>query len=325
MKINIKLALFLVFLMLSLSACKGIDIRNGGSDDDNDAIERLDDAVQLDIDLSGSLQNPAFINGGESIVFTRFRDGYNEGASDLFIYNLDTKTLQPLIFDGKNNVNIPGSVWDDTSNTIVFSSDKDAHDEIFIISDTGSTGDETQLTNRDDKQSFEPTFSPDGNWVVFESHNINTTINGVITKFKVDGSSEYIDLTSSAGDSRQPNWSPHGNKILYQKIESGNWVIWVMDDDGTNHQRITNINEDNTDASFSFDGQWIYYSSENNNVELANIYRIFATGGEPRRITNYSGYDGAPSISPDDTTVVFESADEEPEDSEGTTLWMIDL
>ena len=318
-----KFSLMMLVLMLSLSACKGIELNQGGGDDGS--IKRVDDAAKLDIDLTGSLQNPAFVNDGKSIVFTRFRDGYNKGAADLFIFNLDNKTLKPLVFNGKQNINIPGLAWDSTSNDIVFSSDKVTHDEIYTISDTASLDEEKQLTDRDDKESFWPTFSPDGQWVVFESHNVNSNANGVITKYKVDGSSDYIDLTAAAGNSQQPNWSPQGSKILYQRTEGSNWVIWMMDDNGTNHQRVTNANESDTDAVFSYDGEWIYYSSDNTEVEIANIYRVFATGGVPKRITNYPGYDGAPSISPDDTQVVFESVDKKPNDTMETSLWIIDL
>ncbi len=37
-------------------------------------IGRNDNAVKLEINLSGSLQNPAFSPDGKTIVFTRFRN-----------------------------------------------------------------------------------------------------------------------------------------------------------------------------------------------------------------------------------------------------------
>ena len=288
-------------------------------------IVREDGAYRLEIDISGSLQNPAFSPDGKSIVFTRFHDGYNTGVSDLFIYNLETGELNPLVADGSSNVNLPGCAWNGGHNLITFSSDREPHDEIYLISALGMAGDEIRLTERRDKQSYEPTFSPDGQWLVFESHNIDVEDDGVITKYKRNGSSEYIDLTAAGDDCKQPNWSPVGDKILYQKKENGRWAIWTMDVNGSNQRMITGFNENDTDAVFSSDGEWIFYSSENDAVRFSNIYKIPADGGLPIRITRYDGYDGAPSISPDGTKLAFESTDKDPAESPGTSIWVIDI
>ncbi|MEE9319662.1 MAG: DPP IV N-terminal domain-containing protein [Granulosicoccus sp.] len=298
---------------------------SGEGDEVDVELERRDGAERLGIELSGSLQNPAFILGGDAIVFTRFRDGYNRGVSDLFVYDIETGELSTLLADGNGSVNLPGSVWNEESNTVVFSSDRGEHDEIYIVSDTGSAGEETQITNRPNRQSYEPSFSSDGQWVVFESHDIDVEGNGVITKYRVDGNSDYVDLTALDGDARQPNWSPTGDRILYQQQDEGRWVIWSMDADGDDKTKITNVGESSTDAVYSYDGQWVFYSSENNDVELSNIYRVFTGGGESTRISSYAGYDGAPSVSPDGVTLVFESYAGDPDGSSGTTLWLMDM
>ena len=295
----------------------------------SNGLEREDGAYQLDIDLSGSLQNPAFSPDGSSIVLTRFRDGYNTGASDLFIYDLETGELKSLVADGNSNVNLPGSVWNGTIDSVVFSSDGGSHDEIFLISEAGSTGEEVRITNRVGQQSYEPAMSPDGQWIVFESHDIDeetdVEANGVITKYSIDGSSGYIELTASSDNCKQPNWSPMGNRILYQKVTNGEWAIWTMDINGRNKRMVTGLNESGTDAVFSYNGQWIVYSSENDSVDLANLYLTPAWGGVPIRITTYEGYDGAPSMSPDGSRIVFESIDTDPDASQGTAIWMVNI
>jgi Tol biopolymer transport system component len=45
----------------------------------------------------------------------------------------------------------------------------------------------------------------------------------------------------------------------------------------------------------------------------------------PERLSNYSGYDGAPSISPDGTKIIFESFDGFPDGSEGTSITLLNL
>ena len=289
------------------------------------SVKRNDGAYQLNIKLSGSLQNPAFAPDGQSIVFTRFRKGYNKGPSDICIYDLATRKHKVIVTDKHSNVNLPGSVWSKSRNEIVFSSDQDPHDEIYSISMKGAGTRKIKITNRSKKQSYEPSFSPDGKWIVFESHDIDVADLGVITKYKLDGSSDYITLTSAAESCTQPNWSPAGEQILYQKKTKGVWAIWTMSSSGKNHKRVTPASHSSTDAVFSSDGKSIIYSSENKDVEHANIYSITSDKGIPHRVTRYQGYDGAPAISSNGTKIAFESVNGEPDNSKGTTLWMIDI
>jgi len=316
MKKTLKTILFSAAIISLFASCK----RNNNED-----LLRNDNAVKLEIDLAGSIQNPAFSPDGKSIVFTNFKKGYNKPPSDLYIYNLETKDLKPLISDGSSNVNLPGKCWNDSLKAIIFSSDREPHDDIYYISENGTSGSEIRITNRTDSVGYEPTFSPDGNWLVFENHKLDEEKNGIITKYKLNGTSAYIHLTASGEDCKQPNWSPKGNKILYQKEANNQWDIWVMNTDGSGKTKITDFSGNKTDAVFSHDGQYIIFSSENDDVKLANIYKVLLSGGNPIRLTNYDGYDGAPSISPDGTKLAFESVSSDPDKSDGTSLWLLNL
>ncbi len=286
---------------------------------------RNDNAVKLNIDLPGSLQNPAFSPDGNSIIFTHFRNGYNKPPSDLYIFNLETNLLKPLVVGGSSNVNLPGECWNDSSKSIVFSSDIDSHDEIYSVLENGTKGNKIRITDRIYDVAYEPTFSPDGLWIVFESHKLYKEINGVITKYKIDGTSDYINLTPLDENCKQPNWSPAGDKILYQKKEKKDWDIWLMNIDGSSKTKISTFDGSKTDAVFSNDGRYIIFSYENNELEFANIYKVSITTKVPIRLTNYSGYDGAPSISPDGRKLIFETSPGAPDHSDGTTLWILNL
>ena len=279
----------------------------------------------MNIPVDGSLQNPAWSPDSNSLLFTRFSDGYNVEPADLFVFDLISSGLRALVLDGSGNVNLPGSSWNPLTRKIVFSSSREPHDEIYLVDDYGSPGDEVKITDRANKVAYEPSLSPDGQWIVFESHELDAEDNGTIVKYRIDGTMPYQNLTDPYEDSRQPNWSPAGDKMLYQKFSDGRWDIWIMNNDGTNHQEVTNGSGDKTDASFSPDGQWIVYSSNEFGLEFANLFITSVSEDNVIRITDYEGYDGAPSWSPDGKKIAFESYPGDPDDSSGTTLWIIDV
>ncbi len=306
----------LVAFALIFSRCKTTDaIPSDGS--------RHDGAKKLSINVTGSLQNPAFSPDGKYLLLTRFRGGYNIGPADLVIVNLATDSAFVLVSDGSNNVNLPGSCWNEKTHQIIFSSSRDPHDEIYTIADSAHSGSEHLLTSRQASAAYEPSLSPDGSVMIFESHPLDIADHGSIVRINTDGSGGYVMLTDSADDCRQPNWSPHGDQIVYQRQTSGHWHLWTMDPDGKSKRQLTSFGNE-TDGSFSHDGNWIYYSSDSG-VSYANIFRVPVLGGAAVRITQYDGYDGAPSVSPDGTTLAFESYNGNPDLSAGTTLWLLRL
>jgi ABC-type branched-subunit amino acid transport system substrate-binding protein/Tol biopolymer transport system component len=287
--------------------------------------QREDGAYRVNIPVNGSLQNPAWSPDGNSILFTRFRKGYNKEPADLFVVEPGSSDTRLLISDGSGNVNLPGSSWNSITHKIVFSSSRDPHDEIYLVDEDGNPGDEVKVTGRANKVAYEPSLSPNGQWVVFESHVLDVEGDGIVVKYKIDGTMPYQNLTNANEDCRQPNWSPAGDKILYQKFSNGQWDIWIMNSDGTNHRKITSGSGEKTDASFSPDGQWIVYSSDELGLEFANLFIKPVSGGNAIRLTYYEGYDGAPSWSYDGKKVAFESFPGDPDNSSGTTLWIIDV
>lgn len=287
--------------------------------------QREDGSRRVNISVDGSLQNPVWSPDRSSLLFTRFSDGYNAEPADLFVVDLGSSSIRKLISDGSGNVNLPGSSWNPLTGKIVFSSSREPHDEIYLVDDYGSSGDEVKITDRTNMVAYEASLSPDGQWIVFESHELDVEDNGIIVKYKVDGTMPYQNLTSPGEDCRQPNWSPTGDKILYQKFSDEQWDIWIMNGDGTNHQKVTSGAGDKTDASFSPDGQWIVYSSNQFGVEFANLFITSVTEGNASRLTHYEGYDGAPSWSSDGKKIAFESYPSDPDNSSGTTLWIVDV
>ncbi|NOZ05413.1 MAG: cellulase family glycosylhydrolase [Chloroflexi bacterium] len=273
------------------------------------------DAVRLTTPpASASDQNPAFSPDGSRIVFTRFEKGYNVGPAGLFLLDLNTKQITRLTpWEDQDNVNLPGSAWNATRKRIVFASDRANADDLWRIAPDGS--DFGRITSHSGPPWYiEPSWSPDGQWIVFEADAgvPDDQQQGSIWKVRADGSglTTLTDGPGSGTDDRQPNWSPAGDRILFQRRTPGSddWNLYTMATDGSDIRPATTAPSSDTDASWSPDGRWIVYSSDYGGLPMPNIFVVPAAGGAPVRVTHHtSSEDGAPSWSPDGRWIAYES------------------
>lgn len=304
---------------------------------------RPDGAIRLTAPITpNSHQNPAFSPDGQTLLFTWFHQGYNAGPAGLYRLDLSEGIPVPLLDEaGHDSVNLPGSSWNITRNLITFSSDRQDTDEIWTIAHDGSSL--FRVTHHTSPTYFiEPSFSPDGQWIVFEVDNSGTDHRGgndhreatedqqcgSIWKVQANGDdlTQLTDGPANNTDDRQPNWSPQGNRILFQRrnLSSDDWNLYTMAVDGSDIRQVTTDLSADTDASWSPYGKWIVYSSDYGGLPVPNIYVIPATGGTPIRVTNDSIHeDGAPSWSPDGKRIAFESHAGQDENSP-SSLWRID-
>ncbi|MBI5366328.1 MAG: PD40 domain-containing protein, partial [Planctomycetes bacterium] len=276
-----------------------------------------------------SLQNPAFSPDGLRLLFTRFANGYNAGPAGLYRMPSAGGGAAPLLDEpDQDSVNLPGAAWNGATATIVFASDRGAtRDEIWVIPAAG--GAPRRVTRHADPLQYrEPSFSPDGTWIVFEARDevadaaLGEPGRGSLWKVRADGAG-LTRLTAGpaqGNDDRQPNWSPTGERIVFQRRRLGSdaWRLFTLAPDGTDVRALGAIA--GTDASWSPDGRRIVFAAEAGGAGTENLWIVAATGGAPERLTTSAGADGAPSWSPDGAWVCFEAhdADESP-----AALWRI--
>ncbi|NPV60960.1 MAG: hypothetical protein HPY75_15015 [Actinobacteria bacterium] len=265
-------------------------------------------------DYPASAQNPAFSPKGDKVLFTLFHSAYNHGPAGLYLLDLESGAIRALLDEADHDsVNLPGSCWNAATGRIVFSSDREEGEEIWTMDEEG--GGLFRVTRHGPGFSrIEPSFSPDGQWVVFEVVGGEGGGQGRhgIWKVRIDGTglTALRGDPASGSDDRQPNWSPAGDRILFQSRSSGggDWDICTMSVDGGDVRRVTGAPSEDTDASWSPDGRLIVYSSDYGGLPNPEIFVIPAEGGTPVRLTFAEDYyKGAPSFSPDGRYVAFEA------------------
>ena len=112
-----------------------------------------------------------------------------------------------------------------------------------------------------------------------------------------------IPLISSSQHDLGPQFSPDGQKIVFQSTRSGSPEIWVCSSDGTNPIQLTSLGRNTGAPRWSPDGRHIAFDSraETNSY----VYVINAEGGGPRRLTTETSNGLVPSWSRDGRFVYF--------------------
>jgi TolB protein len=267
-----------------------------------------------------SAQNPCFSPDNGKLLITLWHGGYNLPPAGLFTVPA-TGGPATAVVDGRGtHVNLPGTSWNAATGRITFASDRDGtNEEVYTARPDGT--DLTRVTTHSGPAYIEPSFSPDGADIAFELSPPGGA-SGEIWKVKASGAGGPIRLTSNAFD-KQPNWSPKGNTILFQRFANNLWAIYTMSTDGTGLQRVTAAQDSSTDASWSPGGDRIVYSGSPGGAAGASIFVIPADGSAPpARVTLQPGYDGAVTWSPDGKWLAFESSTN-PSGAAPTGIWRI--
>ena len=290
---------------------------------------RFDGAVRVPIrKLKGSLQNPCFSPNGDQLVITQWKRRYNQGKANVWLIDLASgerdRQLSPR---GATSVNMPGSCFNEATDRVTYAAEIDGPDSPFIVNPDDAV---SQLViQQEGTIGIEPTFSPDGQWIVFQSGPFDAQGLNTIFKVRVDGTG-LTQLTSGHNDT-QPNWSPTGDRIVFQRQEGATldeekpWDVFTMDVDGGSVANVTNTADlSETDVSWSPSGQFLVFSSDGPDIQVASLFAIARDGSGRVPVTSTRGwYDGAPSWSPDGRTIAFEARRGDPDGSKGTKIYLV--
>lgn len=99
--------------------------------------------------------------------------------------------------------------------------------------------------------------------------------------------------------------------------------IWVVNEDGTNPQRITDNKAREINPRFSPDGHWIAFSS--NRYGNNDVFVVQATGGTPRRLTYHTGSDEVVAWTPNSQNIIYRASHGDGSFPGNATLYQISV
>lgn len=226
------------------------------------------------------------------IVFTSSRTGNKE------IWTMNGNGSNPRQITNNPGIDDFQPAWspDRSKVAYVVGTEATQNQDIWVINADG-TG--ARKLSESSAAEWEPTWSPDGTRIAFVSDRAG---NADIFIRNADGSGEDYNLTAYALDSAQysPDWSPDGTRIAYISTENGNPALWVMTVDGSERNQLYGSSSPNY-PNWTPDSARILFQTE------FSIAIINSDGQNYRSLYTYRGTH--PSVSPNGTTIAYESSD----------------
>jgi len=247
---------------------------------------RLDSQIEI-ISEDGLVQNEITSDSAEKnyprlspdrkkIIFElREKDEVGDNISTLCIMNLDGSGLTRLV--GSSQLVQPA--WS-------------SRDEVAFIPEYGLTtiylSGFSDLSEREKLTATSyveetPSFSPDGNFVIYNSNHrdiIQINIQSKTKNVLIQGSFE------NNIDNEEPEFSPDETQIVFSsnRDENTNWDIYTYDTILKTIKRLTSMPSEEYSPHFSKDGSKIFFVS--NKDGTCQIYSINPNGSDIKQLTN---------------------------------------
>ncbi len=156
-------------------------------------------------------------------------------------------------------------------------------------------------------------WSPDGQWIVFESDYEGDR---AIYRMRPDGTGEQR-LIVDPDMLSYIEYSPDDQWLLFTSKRSGTYQIYRMRPDGTGVQRLTDPPASHTEPTWSPDGQWIAFRETHNDQDT--IYRMRPDGSDQQPLLTMADRTGVIEWSPDGRWLLLANG----ADGQGSQLYRV--
>jgi dipeptidyl aminopeptidase/acylaminoacyl peptidase len=239
--------------------------------------------------------------------------------------SLDNPAASPIPIDDLYYTrSIGGSTWSPDGKEIVIATNLSGRMNLWKVSSSGSWP--TQLTQSDESQ-YDPTFSPDGNWIVYQQDKGGNELYDLYAVPARGGAPVNLTNTPEIRET-SPRFSPDGGSIVFNAKSSKSAMTNIAVMDWKTHavRVLTNEAAPNrywNRVCWSHDGKYVFALRLENSFADADIYRIEVSSGESVNLTQHKGsiLFSASALSPKDDQLLISSN----EGLEHSRLGVLDL
>jgi Tol biopolymer transport system component len=217
---------------------------------------------------------PNYSPDGERIVFTRGVAG-STGVGQAWIMNQDGSGKKQLTHGSPT---VESTTFSPNGKRIAFTRGDGGSPQLWTMKVDGT--DQTQLTfpGPDGDHVHGPTYSPGGRLIAFSHHYGAVGYHG-ISVIKPNGTGEKaLTMPSAATDDFQPDFSPDGKRIVFDRYNQLHDDLYVMNANGSGQRALTNTSDLDLSPAFSPNGAKVAFERDNTDFTVANVVLVDSSG-----------------------------------------------
>ncbi len=214
--------------------------------------------------------SPTIARQGNRLAFTQMIDDEN-----IWRVRLDSSgrgsapapLISSTLFDN-------GPDYAPNGRKIVFASNRTGDFGIWVCGVDGLNP--VQLVNRGSYLTGTPRWSPDGNWIAYDSRSSEPGREGCADIYVISAAGgPGRRLTSEASENVAPSWARNGKWVYFGSTRSGSMQIWKVPAEGGSALQVTR--HGGFEGFESADGKTLYYAKGRS---VPGIWQIPVAGGE---------------------------------------------